>query len=67
LEISRQEYWSRLPFPPPGDLPVPGIKLMSPALVGGFFTTWDAPCRRMLKEDGNNSQVPLGKYIPISK
>ena len=38
----RQEYWSRLPFPSPGDLPDPGIEppsLMSPALVGGFFAT----------------------------
>ena len=34
-----QEYWSGLPFPPPGDLPDPGIKLRSPALTGGFFTT----------------------------
>ena len=37
-----QEYWSRLPFPSPGDLPDPGIKPMSPeapALVGGFFIT----------------------------
>ena len=32
MEISRQEYWSGLPCPPPGDLPDPGIKLMSPAL-----------------------------------
>ena len=44
----RQEYWSGLPFPSPGDLPNPGIKpksLMPPALVGGFFTThaiWEA-------------------------
>ena len=41
-EFSRQEYWSGLPFPPPGDLPDPGIKstsLVSPALAGGFFTT----------------------------
>ena len=30
--ISRQEYWSGLPFPSPGDLPDPGIELMSPAL-----------------------------------
>ena len=29
---SRQEYWSRLPLPPPGDLPDPGIKPASPAL-----------------------------------
>ena len=44
----RQEYWSGLPFPPPGDLSDPGIKpwsLASPALAGGFFTTeptWEA-------------------------
>ena len=40
--FSRQEYWSGLPFPPPGDLPEPGIEPVSPvapALVGGFFTT----------------------------
>ena len=42
MGFSRQEYWSGLPFPPPGNLPDPGIKLAfltSPALVGGFFTT----------------------------
>ena len=41
-ETSRQEYWSGLPFPLPGDLPNPGIEpafLVSPALAGGFFTT----------------------------
>ena len=32
MEFSRQEYWSGLPFPSPGDLPNPGIKLGSPAL-----------------------------------
>ena len=32
MEFSRQEYWSRLPFPSPGDLPDPGIKPGSPAL-----------------------------------
>ena len=39
MEFSRQEYWSGLPFPPPGDLPDPGIEPASPALAGGFFTT----------------------------
>ena len=42
LEFSRQEYWSRLPFPTPRDLLGPGIEtssLASPALVGGFFAT----------------------------
>ena len=47
--FSRQEYWSGLPCPPPGDFPNPGIKppfLMSPALAGRFFTTdvtWEPP------------------------
>ena len=42
IEFSRQEYWSGLPFPTPGNLPDPGIKnasLVSTALAGGFFTT----------------------------
>ena len=39
MDFSRQEYWSGLPFPPLGDLPHPGIKFISPALAGGFFTT----------------------------
>ena len=34
MEFSRQEYWSELPFPSPGDLPDPGIKPGSPALQG---------------------------------
>ena len=39
MEFSRQEYWSGLPFPIPGNLPDPGIKPTSPALAGRFFTT----------------------------
>ena len=35
--FSRQEYWSGLSCPPPGDLPDPGIKPISPASAGGFF------------------------------
>ena len=44
--LPRQEYWSELPFPPPGDLPDPWIEPLSPPLAGGFFTTtaaWEAP------------------------
>ena len=40
--LSRQEYWSGLPFPFPGDLPDPGIEpesLAFPALAGRFFAT----------------------------
>jgi len=35
----RQEYWSGLPFPSPGDLPDPGVEPQSLALAGEFFTT----------------------------
>ena len=36
--FSRQVYWSGLPFPPPGDLPDPGIKSVSAALSGRFLS-----------------------------
>ena len=42
MGFSRQEYWSGLPCPSPGDLPHPGIEpesLVTPALADGFFTT----------------------------
>ena len=39
MRFPRQEYWSELPVPSPGDLPDPGITLTSPALASGFFTT----------------------------
>ena len=38
MGFPRQEYWSGLSFPSPGDLPNPGIKNASPAWAGGFFT-----------------------------
>ena len=49
MGFSRQEYWSGLPFPSPGNLPNPGIEPASPeapASEGGFFTTsatWETP------------------------
>ena len=39
MGFSRKEYWSGLPFPPPGDLPEPGIEPACPAFSGRFFTT----------------------------
>ena len=39
MGFSSQEYWSGFPFPPPGDLPDPGMEPSSPAVAGGFFTT----------------------------
>ena len=38
MGVYRQEYWSGLPFPSPGDLPDPGIEPTSPALAGRLFT-----------------------------
>ena len=57
MEFSRQGYWNGLPFPPPGDLPDPGIDPKpptSPALAGRFFTTEppEKPSRK-----GNASQM----------
>ena len=37
--VSRQEYWSELPIPPPRDLPEPWMEPKSPTLAGRFFTT----------------------------
>ena len=64
----RQEYWSRLPFPPPGDLPNPGtgpVSPVSPVLAGGFLTT--EPSR---KPPGYlwlsvKSRVPKPSYFQI--
>ena len=39
MGFSRQEYWSGLPFPSPGDLPDPGIKPGSPALEADALTS----------------------------
>ena len=53
MGFSRQEYWSGLSFPLPGDLPNPGIKptsFMSPELSGGFITTnttWEVYIHRI--------------------
>ena len=49
----RQEYWSGLPFPPPGDLPNPRFQPASPALAGRFFTTepLGSPVRYIIDEE----------------
>ena len=66
MGFSRQEHWSGLPFPPPGDLPDPGIKPTSPtspALPGKFFTTASPG-----QEGINDSQVveaELAEWEPL--
>ena len=65
MEFSRQEYWSGLPCPSPGDLPDPGIELASlasPPLAGGFFTTsatWEARKEYSKEENTKQSWVTL--------
>ena len=49
LGFPRQEHWSRLPFPFPGHLPDPGIKLASPELAGRFLST-EPPGKSMWSE-----------------
>ena len=56
VEFSRQEYWSGLPFPPPRDLPNPGIEpasLVSPALAGRFFTA-EPPGKPIIVYEASN-------------
>ena len=50
MGFPRQEYWSGLPFPPPGYLPDPGIEPMSPAMAGRFFTI-ELPRKPIIFED----------------
>ena len=63
MKLSRQEYWSGLPCPPPGNIPNPGtepMSLTSPLLSGGFFTTstiWGAQNQLALK-------VPIPSTLP---
>ena len=49
MGLPRQEYYSGLPFPSPGDLPGPGMEPMAPALAGRFFTT-EPPGKQVLVE-----------------
>ena len=46
MEFPRQEYWSGLPYSPPGDLPDPGVEPLTLVSPAEFFTTrtpWEAP------------------------
>ena len=71
MRFSRQEYWSGLPFPPPGDLSNPGIAPacpMSPALAGRFFTpsaTWEAHFAKQPTLNESLFTQPKGKLRDI--
>ena len=66
LGFSRQEYWSGLPCPPPGDLPDPGIKpvsLTSPELGGGFFTASTALEAPYISERGQDFSPKANLHV----
>ena len=56
MEFPRQEYWSGLPFPSPGDLPNPGIEPMFPALP--FKPEQVSDLLKVSGRDGSRAQVP---------
>ena len=58
LELARQEFWSELPFPPPGDLPDPGIKPNTSCIGRQFFTT-------VAPEAKNILTIILSKYYEV--
>ena len=68
IRFPRQEYRNGLPWPPPGDLPDPGIEptsLLFPALAGGFFTTsatWEAPSRSRPSLKDDQKRERLGQF-----
>ena len=68
MGFPRQEYWSRLPFPPSKDLPDPEIEPTSPALASGLFTTGspekpsNAITEDLKKKQWNTDRASLGSY-----
>ena len=68
MAFCRQEYWSGLPFPTPGHIPIPGMEpmsLASPALAGEFFTA-EPPGKPLVDSSlvkGNSSLFPIVSHI----
>ena len=62
VEFSRQEYWSGLPFPSPGDLPGPGIEPRSPALRADALPS--EPPEKPSLQGGAQSHIPLTTTTP---
>ena len=58
------EYWSELPFPPPGNLSNPGIKPASPTLASGFLTTLPPGTQAICEDYYISYLLMLGKLVP---
>ena len=69
MGFSRQQYWSRLPFPSPRDLPNPGIESTSPStpgLMSRFFYHWaprEAPFTEQICKEQQVAQVRMIPYL----
>ena len=63
MGFSRQEYWSGLPFPSPGDLPDPGIEHQVSRIVGRCFTIWATNLDSILK----SRDITLPKSVHLVK
>ena len=59
MGFSRQEYWSELSFPSPGDLPDPGMEPVFPSVAGRFFSTELPGKPKILASSG---EIPVLKY-----
>ena len=62
MRFSRQEYWSGLPFPSPGDLPDPGIKPRSPVLESDALTS--EPPGKLTRSAGEGNSKPFALRTP---
>ena len=65
IGFSRQEYWSGLPFPSPGDLPNPGIEPRSPALQADALTSEPPGKLLRLKKKNLLQDLSLGKSYAV--
>ena len=65
IEFPRQEYWSGLPFPSPGDLLDPGIKPASLVLAGRFFTTEPSGKLRMVSILHKNTVFKFSNILMV--
>ena len=66
MEFSRQEYWSGLPFPSPGDLPDPGAQTQVSHIAGKLFTIWatrEAQSESISCSVVSDSLRPHGLYV----
>ena len=65
MGFSRQEYWSALPCPPPGDLPDPGIEPTSSPQTGGFFAT-ESPGKPVCRHEHRTAQDLIPELLRLN-